>query len=193
MLAPAMTGKAWASPETKIAIDPAEVKDLPPGEAFSVNVTIADVANLFGWQINVTFDSGVLNVVKATEGTFLKNVNRTAWPTPKIDNSTGYVLASASFMPPYPSGGANGNGILANITFTVKSGGTSTLHFERGTKLRTVEAGNVVPIENFATEDGVFRGVGGTGGLPLELIAGAAVVIVVAGVTGGFYLRRRKK
>jgi len=193
MLATTMIVRVWASPD-KIAIDPAEVKDLPSGETFTVNITITDATNIFGWQVNVTFDPSVLNVVKATEGTFLKNVNKTAWPTPKIDNDKGFVLASSSFMPPYPSVGASGSGILANITFSVKSGGTSNLHFDqKRTYLRTVSGGSVLPIENLVTQDGVFKGTGGGFGLSLQLIAGAAIVIVVAGVSGAFYLRRRKK
>jgi hypothetical protein len=187
-----------ASPGTTVAIDPAEVKELETGASFTVDVTIAEASNIYGWQANVTFDPGVLSVASAAEGPFLKNVNETAWPNPSIDNTKGYVLISSSLMPPYAQypQGVSGGGILANITFTVKSGGSSDLHFQAaGTKLRTFVAGVVVPIENYARADGRFVGTGGTGfpQIPLEILAGAIIAVVVVVVAVAYYLRRRKQ
>lgn len=195
LLAVAMIALVEASPETTVAIDPPEVKDLQTGASFTVDVTITEASNIYGWQVNVTFDPGVLSVAGVAEGPFLKSVNTTAWPTPKIDNEKGYVLASSSLMPPYPLQGVSGNGVLANITFTVKSGGSSTLHFDaKGTKLRTVTGVVVTPIENYAKHDGSFSGTGGMGfpQIPLEVIA-AIVAVVVVGVASAFYFKRRRQ
>lgn len=159
-------------------------------------MVIADVSNLYGWQINVTFNPNILNASKVTEGSFLKNVNKTAWPKPVMNNDRGYVFASALFNVPFPAVGATGSGILANITFTVKSGGGSTLHFDETlTYLRTVQGGTVVPIEGVVKQDGTYGGggsTGGVGGVPFELIAGVAVVAVVVVAAGVFFLRRRR-
>lgn len=196
LLAVAMIALVEASPETTVAIDPAEVKDLETGASFTVNVTITEASNIYGWQVNVTFSPGVLSVAGVAEGPFIKSVNTSAWAPPKIDNARGYVLVSSSLMPPYPLQGVSGNGILANITFTVKSGGSSTLHFDsKGTKLRRIAGVTVIPIENYATHDGKFSGTGGTGfpQIPLEIIAGAIVAVVVVGVAIAFYLRRRRQ
>jgi len=195
LLAVATIALVKASPETAVSIDPAEVKELETGASFTVDVTITEASNIYGWQINVTFDPGVLSVASVAEGPFLKSVNATAWPTPKIDNAKGLALVSSSLMPPYPLQGVSGNGVLANITFTVKSGGSSSLHFDAvGTKLRTVVGGTVIPIENYAAHDGGFVGTGGTGlQIPLEVIAGAITAVVVVIVAVAFYFKRRRQ
>jgi hypothetical protein len=186
--------KEVSAQTTTISLNPSSVKDVPTGETFSVDVTISDASDIYGWQVNMTFNAGVLSVEGATEGSFLKNVNATAWPNPKIDNDNGFVLISDSFYPPYPSAGAGGGGVLATITFKVKSGGSSALDFVSGTKLRTIQAGSLLPIENFVSQDASFGSAAGglNLGLPLEIIAVVAVVIVVAVVGGVFYLRRRR-
>jgi len=198
MLVLAAIASAGASPETTIAIAPSEVKDLETGGSFTIDVTITEAPNIYGWQFNVTFDPGVLSVASVAEGPFLKSVNATAWPTPGIDNAKGYVLASSTLMPPYTQypQGVSGNGILANITFTVKSGGSTALHFDAvGTKLRSFVGGVVIPIENYAARDGGFSGTGGTGfpQIPLEIIAGAVIAVVVVIVAVAFYFRRRRQ
>lgn len=196
LLAVAMVISVKASPETAVAIDPPEVKDLEAGASFTVDVTITDADNVFGWQFNVTFDPGVLSVASVAEGPFLKSFNATVWPTPEIDNSGGYVLACSSFMPPYPPQGVSGAGVLGNITFTVKSGGSSALHFDHvGTYLRTVVGGATLAPISYVAHDSSFSGTGGTGGLqiPLEVIAGAIVAVVVVVVAIAFYIRRRRQ
>ena len=194
LLVAAAMGGAWGEPAT-VSFDPTTVNERPAGEQFTIDLVIADVSNLYGWQVNVTFNPSVLNVDKVTEGPFLKSANKTAMPKPSIDNSRGYVLAAATLMPPYPPAGATGSGVLANITFTVKSGGGSTLHFDEAlTYFRTVQAQTVVPIEGVVRQDGTYSSGGsvGLGGVPFELIAGVVVVVVVVGVVGIFFLRRRR-
>jgi len=193
MFAAATILKAWANPTT-VSIAPSEVGNLSTGQTFTVDVVIADVNNLYGWQIKVIFDPNVLNANRVSEGPFLMNVNDTAWPKPVIDNTVGYVLASALLMPPYPPVGVTGGGTLANITFSVKSGGSSALHFDETlTYLRSVVSGVIVPIESLVTHDGTYgSGGGGISGVPMELIAGVAVAVVIVVVAGVLFLRRRK-
>jgi hypothetical protein len=186
--------KEVSAQTTTISLNPSSVEDVPTGETFSVDVTISDASDIYGWQVNMTFNPSVLSVEGATEGTFLSNVNATIWPNPKIENDEGYVLISGSFNVPYPSVGASGEGVLTTITFKVKSGGSSALDFVSGTKLRTIQAGSLLPIENFVSQDGSFGSAAGglNLGVPLEIIAVVAVIIVVAVVGGVFYLRKRR-
>lgn len=181
-----------ASLTAKIAIEPAEVRDLQPGSTFNVNVTITDATNLYGWQVNITFNPNILDVNSTVEGPFLKQVKDTIFMK-KIDNTAGYVLASATVMPPYPLQGANGSGVLLTINFVVKGFGVSPLRFvEYRTYLNTVIAGNIVKID-FIMSEGSFRNAaGGLLGIPLELVAGI-VVVAVGAVSGFFLIRRRRK
>ncbi len=191
----ATNGTAQASPDSAtISIEPSEVLDVSPGGTFSINVTITGVSELFGWQINITFNPQILNVESMGEGPFLKQQNDTIFMR-QSDNTVGYAFVSAIFNPPYPSYGASGSGLLGNITFSVKGSGSSSLHFGKNTKLKTVIADNLVAITDFSTTDGSFRNAAGglQLGIPIEFIAGAVVVVAVIGVSVFALLRRRKK
>jgi len=188
----ASTSVVVASPTAKMRIDPKETLDIQPNGTFNVNVTVADVTELYGWQFNMTFNAAVLNVENVTEGPFLKEVATTLFAK-KTDNTRGYLFVSTSFMVPYPAQGVNGSGVLSNIVFKVMSQGSSTLHFETlSTKLRTVTAATVVPMD-VDTEDGSFRNVAPPLSLPLEYVAGAIVIVAVGGVGGFAYFRRKKR
>lgn len=187
---------AKASPEPNIAVEPAEVRDIPPNETFDINVTITDVSELYSWQFTLTFNPAVLNVIEVTEGPFLKAFNETLWLTPKKDNDAGLIGAGALFKPPAPPHGATGSGVLASVTFKVMSGGASSLHFDKDkTILITYIGSKTAKIENFLLTDGSFRNAAGGGvfGIPLELLAGAIVVVAVVGVSAFFFIRRRRK
>jgi len=193
-----LSGGARASPEVKVAVavEPAEVRDIPPNETFSVNVTITDVSELYSWQITLTFEPALLNVIEVTEGPFLKAFNETLWLPAKMNNTAGSVGAGALLKPPPPPHGATGSGVLASVTFKVMSGGASSLHFDKDkTILMTYISGKIVKIENFLLTDGSFRNAasGGLFGIPLEILAGTIVVVAVVGVSTFFFIRRRRR
>jgi len=191
-----MSEGARASPETKVAVQPAEVSDIPPNETFNVNVTITDVSELYSWQFTLTFNQAVLNVIEVTEGPFLKAFNETIWLTPKKDNDAGLIGAGALLKPPAPPHGASGSGVLASVTFKVVSGGTSSLHFDKDkTILMTYIGTKIVRIENFLLTDGSFRNTASAGvfGIPLEFLAGAIAVVAIVSVSVFFFIRRRRK
>ena len=195
-LGAAATGGAWGEPAT-ISFDPTQVDELSVGEQFTVDLAIADISNLYGWQINVTFNPSILNAVRVAEGPFLKTAGITMMPKASIDNSKGYILAADTLKPPYPAAGASGSGILANVTFSVKSSGGSALHFDETlTYFRTVQGESVIPIEGVVRQDGTYSsggGGGGLGGIPWEIVGGIIVVVVIIGVVGIFLLRRRRE
>lgn len=148
---------------TKLYVDPPETKNsaLGVGSTFTININIFDAQNVYGWQVNMTFNPTVVNVTYVFEGPFLKDDwgFPTIFPSPIVDNTAGYVFASCSIQPPYPPDGAYFDGTLAMITFMVKAEDRGTLlQFDRErTKLNTVVGGNVVvPITDFTTEDGSF-------------------------------------
>jgi len=193
-----MFAQVEASPGPAVALSPESVRDLEPNAAFTIDVTIAEATNIYGWQVNLTFTPGVLTVTEATEGSFLKNVNTTQWLPPSIHNDLGYVLFGSLLWTSsgYPTQGASGSGTLGTIKFKVESGGSTSLHFDtKGTKLRSVAGDVLVPIEDLTLQDGSFTGTGGAGlpQLPLEIIIGAIVVVVLVVVTVVFYLKRRKQ
>lgn len=166
-------GVGTASPGTTMAIDP-KVGGKAPNELFSINVTIFEVSELYAWQFNITFNLSVLEVVSVVEGPFLKQAGNTLFPAPVLDNTAGYVLAGSARFP--FDAGASGSGVLATVTFRVKTEGQSQLQFKaigQESKLRSWNGSIVVPM-SFVAIDGSFS-------YPLfELVHDVAIADVVA-------------
>jgi len=193
----ACIGKASSTPT--ISVDPPEVKDLDPGNSFTVNITVAGIVidetvgskcyGLYGWNINLTFNPAVLNVVSVTEGAFLKEANETIFLPVTKNNNAGFVFAGAMFMPPFPERGATGSGVLATITFNVTGQGVTDLNFQLS-KINTFISGNNVAIEHTAN---IGRFVNAAQSiLSIELVvASVAIVVIVGSVTLFLYKRRR--
>jgi len=185
-----------ASPAAVMAIDPAEVLDVPSGETFKVNITVTNVSNLYGWQVNVTFNPSILNVASTEEGPFLKQVNNTV-VMKRTNNDGGFLLLSSTFTPPYPTEGATGSGLLATVTFSVVGQGASSLNFVPGTKMNTVPPPyqTVLPITDFTSVGGSFRNAaGGTQfAVKFEWIAAIVIVVVAVGASMLFVMRRRRE
>ena len=178
---------------TTVAVNPSEVIDLSPGETFSVDITVEDVTDLYGWSVNLTFHSEVLNVENVTEGPFLKQFGNTFFLPGQTNNVVGFLTPGGMLFdptqdPPFPPEGATGDGVLATITFSVKGSGVANLHFE-ASKLNTVVASNNVPITHTA-KDGLFRNVASTP-LSIELIIAITAVIAVGGSIAVFLYRRK--
>jgi len=143
----------------KVFVDPTETKDSTkgPGTTFTVNVNVSNVEDLYGWQINMTFNPEVVNTTAASivEGPFLKQAGTTISAGKIVDNVGGCLLVGYLLFPT-PSQGASGNGTLVRITFTVRAAERATLlQFVEGTKMNSVVQGNKVPIPH-TTEDGTF-------------------------------------
>jgi len=145
----------------RLYVDPPVVDDPANGIGtnFTININIANVENLYGWQVNMTYNPEVLFTSETfvTEGPFLADTFGSTVFVSRVSNATGSLLFSCSDYPPYPEVGAYGDGTLASVTFYVIAEERGTpLQFVNGTYLRTVVGGIVTPIENLTTEDGFF-------------------------------------
>jgi len=95
------------------------------GDTFQVGVNITGVTDLFAWQINMTWNTSILNLSSIVAGDFLNRVTppnyTTSSPAPnglgfvinKTDNAEGYTAMGESIL-----GGAtaqSGNGRLVTI------------------------------------------------------------------------------
>ncbi|MGD8505765.1 MAG: cohesin domain-containing protein [Candidatus Bathyarchaeota archaeon] len=150
-----MGGIGTASPETVVTVSP-KIYEVAPGESFNVTITVTDVADLYSYDANMTFNPTVLNCTGVTEGPFLEAAGTTWWMDPDIRNDKGYVLFGNSLFIPLPPEGATGNGVLAKVTFKVLAEGATSIHFSM-TALNTLEEGTGVsqPIQHTAV-DGAF-------------------------------------
>lgn len=113
--------------ETRVYVDPL-LSFAIPSEIFNVDIMIADVANLYAWQVNMTFDPSVLQYVNVTEGDFLKGrPEGTSGLLKKTDKaSEGKIFFGCVIWGAYA--GISGSGILATVKFRVLAYGESLIN-----------------------------------------------------------------
>jgi parallel beta-helix repeat protein len=129
--------KAWATfssieGETVVYVDP-QTCYAALGSTFRVNISIANVVNLTGYQFGLYYDTTLLDgvEVKLPAGHFLEPVDPVNIWIVELEieddfNSThGRVSAALSLL--YPECGNDGSGVLATITFHVIKSGNCTL------------------------------------------------------------------
>ena len=104
------------------------VINVSSGDTFQANITIADVANLTGWEFKLFYLKSVLNCSAVAEGPFLKSGGSTF----KIFNITnnynsthGRILAACALQGMNVS--VNGTGVAAILTFKALFPGSTPL------------------------------------------------------------------
>jgi hypothetical protein len=98
------------------------------GKSLSIDVKVADVANLTSWQFTMYFLNNVLNCTNAAEGPFLKTGGGTFFNktiTNNYNSTHGKLLAYSTLL---GATSVNGSGILATVTFDTLSVGVSPLN-----------------------------------------------------------------
>ena len=121
-----------AETSTMIYLDPSEVLGGPRGSSFTVDVNIMDVVDLYSWEVILSWDKDVLEVTNVVEGPFLSQGGQySTYFVKKIYNDKGFVRIDCTIMGGDATTNADGSGTLATITFSVKTPGTTTLHFNQ--------------------------------------------------------------
>jgi len=124
-----LTSAAKANETTILAIDPTpfEVPETQIGETIQLNITIANVANLWGWKVRLNWNPQVLNITQVEEGPFLKSIGETmfVWPYTSPTINEGYIPEITCGL--LQATGANGSGVLATLTFKVLTSDASTI------------------------------------------------------------------
>ena len=122
MLAAAMIGVVKAV-ETIVAVYPQAVTAYVDS-TFAVNITIADVTDLWSWGLKLEWNSSVLGFVDAEEGPFLKSIGSTSW-IPIVLQADLIFISCTSMVVPIE--GVSGSGVLATITFNATELGDANL------------------------------------------------------------------
>jgi hypothetical protein len=125
------------------SIAPAHVRVLPAGpvlvpvgRSVKVTVQLEDLIDLYGADVELTFDPDILEVIDADPATPGVQIHAGAFPDPaegtiptnEADNTLGTVRYAVSLLS--PADPVAGSGILCEITFRAKAAGTSALAFE---------------------------------------------------------------
>jgi len=108
------------SASSVVYVDPKTIQRTV-GQDFALNISISNVADLYGWELKLSWNSTILEAVSVTEGPFLKNGGDTFF-SPRINNTVGYIMVDCTLLEDVS--GVNGNGVLATIQFHVKESGS---------------------------------------------------------------------
>ena len=131
-------------------------------ESFSIDVKIREVADLYSWQVNMTFNPSVLEFFNVTEGDFLKDQPEGTSSAIRDDHKQdGWVMFGWATIGQYV--GVTGYGTLATVRFTVKAIGESAINMSNlNTKLIKINpppvppGGSMYEAISYTTESGFF-------------------------------------
>lgn len=102
---------AWAAPTLSIITTPGSSQ---VGSVVDLDVTISDVADLYGYNFTVNFNANLFRAIGVSEGAFLGTAGATDFDFVGIDNATGNVSYIYNYLVG-PVAGASGSGSLARI------------------------------------------------------------------------------
>ena len=121
------TYTAYYEVVTTIYIDPSALQT-KLNKNFTVDVRIANVTDLYLWELKLYYRNTIINATQEIEGPFLKSGGATIWidtSNPDYNATHGLVYVCASLLGEIP--GVNGSGVIASIKFEAIALGNSTL------------------------------------------------------------------
>lgn len=112
---------AQAIPTLGLSATPVSVEE---GDAFRLDVTVADIADLFAWQFDVEFAPSLVTAQSSAEGSFLAGGGSTFYIDGVIDNTLGAIGATSASLLSAVSG-VSGDGVLASFYFAAANEGNA--------------------------------------------------------------------
>lgn len=104
-----------------LSIEPSSQTVSAIGVTFTVNVSIADVTNLYGYSLKLYYNSTLLNGTQVTEGPFLKSGGQTFFDvenfTDNYNSTDGVVFVVCLSLTGINAPGVNGAGVLISVQF----------------------------------------------------------------------------
>lgn len=153
-----------------IQVGEEDVEIPPEGITFTVNVTVANVTDLFNWQVMINFTQGVLNFTDTSDAwipddhVFSDYSIGTEYIVPPVSPQPGeqgwqrgYIIFGGTLL--YPPGiNVTGSGTLCQINFTAYQVGFSLMKLNldafRGDIRTFLKNSTLKPIPNVAWFDG---------------------------------------
>jgi len=114
---------------TLLSVEPEAVQGTT-GQDFTVNVSVSNVADLYGWQIDLGWNSSLLNVTDVTEGPMLKSSGNSTFFSPVVNNAAGNLSVLCTLLQSFGSNvtGVSGHGTLMTVQFEVVGSGACGLN-----------------------------------------------------------------
>jgi hypothetical protein len=109
---------------TVLSVEPKTVQETT-GQNFTVNVSVSNVVDLYGWEFYLSWNSSLLDWVSVSEGSFLKSGGNTYF-SHYLNTTDEHLVVDCTLYGQVP--GVNGSGTLATIQFQVRESGTCDLN-----------------------------------------------------------------
>ena len=133
------------TPGTRVRIEPAD-SVVSLNEIFVVQVVIEEASDLGAFQLDLTYDSSILQVTEAVLGDFLGSTGRSMVPIgPEVNDAQGRVTFGAISFGSGP--GPSGTGVLAAITCIAHGEGSTALELREVQVLDTAVSVQWVTVE----------------------------------------------
>lgn len=143
------------------------------GDTFTIAINATDMTNITSYGFDILYDATMLTYVLSAEGAFLSESSAVATSFNEgleNDNPGKIVIGNARLD--VPQTGANGSGILCELTFIALQSDSTTLVFDTPSYIRdtigdlaislnseivTIDAQNVDPVTNLSLTEGANR------------------------------------
>lgn len=142
------------------------------GSEFAIALDVADIADLFGYNLTINYDPGKVRFVSVSEGGFLAGAGSTFF-IPGVDDGNGTVAFSGAALIG-AIGGASGGGNLLNFVFAGRGAGAAMFTLSDLLFIDSALASIEVPGASLGV---VVRG------RPAEVPEPATLALVLAGFT----------
>ncbi len=117
-----------AKPTASLSILPEQAK-VKVGQEVSLTIQVREAKNLFGAPFYLLYDPHLLQVVKVSEGDFLKKDGKKTAFLHKVDKQKGRIIVGLSRLGNVT--GVNGNGTLVSVRFKATLAGRAALSFQK--------------------------------------------------------------
>lgn len=132
----AATGFTWGivQPQTTLQVDP-QALQIRVGEEATIDLAIEQAFELYGIEVHLTFDPGLLQVVDADAGQEGIQIEPGTLPIPDFvvqnaaNNQAGTIDYASTQLPPNKP--SEGSGLIARIRLKALKPGTSQLRFDQ--------------------------------------------------------------
>jgi hypothetical protein len=171
--------------QTKIYVNPKSSTVSDIGDVFTVKVTIADVTDLYGFELKLGYNTTILDIEKTTIQPFLNEPNYVIFDEMNEDEGW-YLLAVTSWAPAAPK---SGGGTLAEITFKATGIGNCTLDLY-DVKLANSTAG-LIPHQAINGEVTTLEQPDDSSE-PFSLVNVAIVIVVAVSFVAALYYVKKK-
>ena len=116
--------KPTSTPATQLFVEPETVQGTT-GQDFTLNVSISNVTDLYGWEFYLGWNSSLLGLVSVNEGPFLMSGGNTYF-TYTLNTTNEHVVVDCTLEGSIP--GVSGDGTLATVTFNTTNAGECPLN-----------------------------------------------------------------